>query len=237
MTRSKGSPAVLLRPEDAGVVQAVFDANAGLSLRKLGGLVAAQLGLAACNEASLHRFVVAHGITREMPQHVVDRSARLKAKGVGLMHAELRPISPVKRTGGVTGSLPRAVAGSAQSVSPVRQTGRVTDRSRWDPAQDSVMRYETSPRLRRGLGAAPAADQAAGEPCGGRENHCPALAVIELASITSSSTTSLPLADQVDERPGTPASATAAWALGPLGLTGGVPPAPQARKGTRKGSK
>ena len=103
MTRSKGSPAVLLKPEDAGLVQAVFDANAGMSLRKLGNLVAAQLGLAACNEASLHRFVVAHRITRQMPQHVIDRSARLAAKGAGLMHAELRPMP----------------AGSAQSVSPV----------------------------------------------------------------------------------------------------------------------
>jgi len=140
----QGSPAVLLRPENARVVQAMFDANPGLSVRKLGGLVVAPLGLAACNEARLQWFVVAHRITRQMPQHVNDR--RIGASSL---------TGETNGTCYYTGPAPSGFCNALRNQPPAapRPCGSPGCRpSRW-------------------------------EPCGGREDDCPAPAVIELASL------------------------------------------------------
>jgi len=61
--------------------------------------------------------------------------------------------------------------GSVLPASPVRQTGRVT--TPVPPLRGSATRYETSPRLRRGLAAAPGADQTAGSRVEGARTTAP----------------------------------------------------------------
>jgi hypothetical protein len=77
----KRKPRVSLKPEHASVIRQVLAENPGLALRKLAPLVAERLGLPHTSDHALHNFLTLHGIPRQVPQHVVDRSERLRAKG------------------------------------------------------------------------------------------------------------------------------------------------------------
>ncbi|MDT8997764.1 hypothetical protein RQP53_00580 [Paucibacter sp. APW11] len=82
---SKRSVRVALLPEHLAGVRQVVAENPGKSLRKLAPLAAQRLGLVHVTYKSLHNFLALHGVIREVPQHVADRSARIKAKRLVLV--------------------------------------------------------------------------------------------------------------------------------------------------------
>ncbi len=82
-------PRVPLLAEHIAGVREVLEANPGVSLRKLAPLVAVRLGLAHVTDHALHNFLARHRISRLVPQHVADRSARLAAKGPVLVAAPM----------------------------------------------------------------------------------------------------------------------------------------------------
>lgn len=86
---SKRRPRVSMKPEHAQGVREVLAAHPGLALRKLAPLVAARLGLPHVSDHALHNFLALHQIPRQVPQHVLDRSARLLAKGPMLLPAPM----------------------------------------------------------------------------------------------------------------------------------------------------
>ncbi|WAC71554.1 hypothetical protein OU995_18455 [Roseateles sp. SL47] len=97
----KRRPRIGLKADHLQAVREVLAAHPGLALRKLAPLVAQRLELPHVSDHALHNFLALHAIPRQVPQHVIDRSARLKAKGPLLLSAPLVAVdsSPVTNVG------------------------------------------------------------------------------------------------------------------------------------------
>jgi len=89
-------PPARLTPAHLTIVRGVIAENPGLSLAKLCPLVAAACGFPHVTGNTLHRYLAAHGIERQVAAHVVHRAERLRARGVAMFPTSMSITAPVE---------------------------------------------------------------------------------------------------------------------------------------------